>query len=251
MCCLFFSLVNLSFILLLLLLFFWPSCRACGFLVPRPGIEPTPLAAKAQSANHWTAREFPICLLSVWSQPMNLRWVERKNKIFSFPTKPPKAAWFFTLSTSLPSVLHTRLPVSELGGEAAAILQLKSYWAWEGAVRRQGTVPTRRLGALAPRFPGKWRRNNRQLTFAANQSGWYSLKESTQKSLLGPDRFDKLEIWVACLLFGVNLGKLKKSNQGLRPFEELLLHNSHNIHPNADLKIRLCNIKNVTVIFLW
>ena len=28
-------------------------------LVPRPGIEPMPYALKAQSLNHWTAREFP------------------------------------------------------------------------------------------------------------------------------------------------------------------------------------------------
>ena len=32
---------------------------ACGIVVPRPGIEPTPLAVEAQSLNHWTAREVP------------------------------------------------------------------------------------------------------------------------------------------------------------------------------------------------
>ena len=31
---------------------------ACGILVPQPGIEPAPLALKARSPNHWTAREF-------------------------------------------------------------------------------------------------------------------------------------------------------------------------------------------------
>ena len=36
-----------------------PCCAACGILVPWPGIEPTPSAVKAWSANHWTAREFP------------------------------------------------------------------------------------------------------------------------------------------------------------------------------------------------
>ena len=29
------------------------------YLVPRPGIEPGPLAVRAQCPNHWTAREFP------------------------------------------------------------------------------------------------------------------------------------------------------------------------------------------------
>ena len=38
--------------------FFLPRCMACGTLVPRPGIEPAPLAVKAWSPNHWTAREF-------------------------------------------------------------------------------------------------------------------------------------------------------------------------------------------------
>ena len=31
--------------------FFWLHCMACG-------IDPGPLAVKAQSPNHWTAREF-------------------------------------------------------------------------------------------------------------------------------------------------------------------------------------------------
>ena len=34
--------------------------EVCRILVPRPGIEPWPLAVKAPSPNHWTAREFPI-----------------------------------------------------------------------------------------------------------------------------------------------------------------------------------------------
>ena len=40
---------------------FWPSPKACGILVPRPGIQPMPSAVKAWSPNHWTAREVPIC----------------------------------------------------------------------------------------------------------------------------------------------------------------------------------------------
>ena len=39
--------------------FFWPCLSACGILVPRPGIEPTPSAVKAPSPNHWTARDIP------------------------------------------------------------------------------------------------------------------------------------------------------------------------------------------------
>lgn len=40
--------------------------------------------------------------------------------------------------------------------------------------------------------------------------------------------------WVACLFFG---GKPKKSNQGLRPFAGLLLHNSGHRYSMPDLKI--------------
>ena len=32
---------------------------ACGILVPRPGIEPTPPAVEGQSLNHWTTRGVP------------------------------------------------------------------------------------------------------------------------------------------------------------------------------------------------
>ena len=38
---------------------FWPCHVACGILVLKPGIEPEHLAMRAQSPNHWTAREFP------------------------------------------------------------------------------------------------------------------------------------------------------------------------------------------------
>ena len=33
-------------------------------LVPQPGIEPTPLAVKEWSPNHWTAREFLVAMFS-------------------------------------------------------------------------------------------------------------------------------------------------------------------------------------------
>ena len=39
-----------------LVFFFWPPHVACGILLPWLGIEPGPLALKAQNPNHWTTR---------------------------------------------------------------------------------------------------------------------------------------------------------------------------------------------------
>ena len=39
--------------------FFLPHHAAFRILVPQPGIEPGPLAVKAQSPNYCTTREFP------------------------------------------------------------------------------------------------------------------------------------------------------------------------------------------------
>ena len=38
---------------------FWLHCAACGILVPRPRIEPGPLAVRVWGPNHWIARKFP------------------------------------------------------------------------------------------------------------------------------------------------------------------------------------------------
>ena len=39
----------------------WGGTRAaCGILVPRTGIHPRPSEVRAQSPNHWAAREFPL-----------------------------------------------------------------------------------------------------------------------------------------------------------------------------------------------
>ena len=47
-------------------IFLFSPCRAaCGILVPQQGIEPGPLAVKAPSPNHWTARAFPLPLFSL------------------------------------------------------------------------------------------------------------------------------------------------------------------------------------------
>ena len=45
--------------LFIYLFIFCLRCRACGTLVPQPGIEPVPPALQAWSLNHWTAREVP------------------------------------------------------------------------------------------------------------------------------------------------------------------------------------------------
>ena len=42
---------------LFLFIYFWPCHVACGILVPRPGIEPTPPALGARSLNPWTTGE--------------------------------------------------------------------------------------------------------------------------------------------------------------------------------------------------
>ena len=50
--------------------FLWLHHATYRILVPRPGIEPQPLAVKARSPNHWTAREFPALqyLICAWLQ---------------------------------------------------------------------------------------------------------------------------------------------------------------------------------------
>ena len=43
----------------------WLHLRACGILVPQLGVELTPPSLKAQSLNHWTAREVPLAFLKI------------------------------------------------------------------------------------------------------------------------------------------------------------------------------------------
>lgn len=46
--------------------FFWLQCVACRDLSsPEPGVELVPPAVEARSPNHWTAREFPVWLISL------------------------------------------------------------------------------------------------------------------------------------------------------------------------------------------
>ena len=44
-------------------------CMACRILVPQPGIQPGPLAGKAQGPNHWMASEFSVSLWDTCHQP--------------------------------------------------------------------------------------------------------------------------------------------------------------------------------------
>ena len=44
-----------------------PCLVVCTILLPHPGIEPTPLAVKVQSPNHWITRKFPAsCIFDVF-----------------------------------------------------------------------------------------------------------------------------------------------------------------------------------------
>ena len=133
-----------NFIFILLNLFFWP---ACGILVPRPGIEPTPTSLEAWSLNHWTTREVPhhrslvagptsfpgsLCLPSSRTTPQKKRkhWrVPRGGPVLwlvggSLPQRVPsspfprlseigcslvRCSWLtWGLGTSFPSLLGTR-----------------------------------------------------------------------------------------------------------------------------------------------
>ena len=46
------------FVCLFFYFYFWPCCKACGILIPWPGIEPN-LAVRVSSLNHWTTKGFP------------------------------------------------------------------------------------------------------------------------------------------------------------------------------------------------
>ena len=59
--------ITISEILVFFFFFLYHAAR--GILVPGPGIEPQATAVKAQSCNHWSARELPRDLFSLllWS----------------------------------------------------------------------------------------------------------------------------------------------------------------------------------------
>ena len=47
---------------------FGSTTRACGVLVPQPGVKPAPPAVDAHSLNHWTPREGPGSFFLVMKQ---------------------------------------------------------------------------------------------------------------------------------------------------------------------------------------
>lgn len=98
-------------------------------------------------------------------------------------------------------------------------------------MKRQGITPIRRQELSHPDFLG----NEGEITGSSH----------LQPTNLGSTRpgAGGWRIWVACLLFEGNLGKLKKSSQGLRPFAELLLRDSGNTHSVADLKSDYVTLK--------
>ena len=51
------------YVFLTLLCVMWDLSSPCGILVPQPGIKPVPPVVGAQSLNHWTTREVPLCVL--------------------------------------------------------------------------------------------------------------------------------------------------------------------------------------------
>ena len=53
------TLDHFDYVLILFFFFFWLCHTACGILIPRPGIKPTPTAVEAWCINYWTTREIP------------------------------------------------------------------------------------------------------------------------------------------------------------------------------------------------
>ena len=77
---------------------FWPCPVAYGIFVPWPGIEPAPLAVKAQNPNHWTVREFPLVhslhmTACLWVS--SLSWIHFYHPSYSFitPITEPSLSW--------------------------------------------------------------------------------------------------------------------------------------------------------------
>ena len=82
-----------------LIFFFWPHPEACRILVPQPEIELGPLSVKAQSPNHWTAREFPDLYLKGVHEPGKGRDILNRTVLGTGECKHTK-----TVSVVVPSV---------------------------------------------------------------------------------------------------------------------------------------------------
>ena len=88
-------------------LFFLPHHSACGILVPRPGIEPTPLAVEAWSLNQWTARE--VLCAGVLLGCRYIGWtdwiINHMNKLHLQPPSPPwRSGWYCIAQGSNPLI---------------------------------------------------------------------------------------------------------------------------------------------------
>ena len=83
------SIVYLPTVCLLIYLFIYlcgggAYYTTCGILVPWPGIEPLTPAVNAQSPNHWTAREFPLSIISIIYLSIYLSSIYLLGTWFSF-----------------------------------------------------------------------------------------------------------------------------------------------------------------------
>ena len=87
--------------------FFLPLPVARGILVPRPGIDPGPLAVRARSPNHWTAREFPSASFYFFSLAHDPSWPPQSHFCVAFQLKHPPHLNCLDLfvSNSCPSLL--------------------------------------------------------------------------------------------------------------------------------------------------
>ena len=96
---------------------FWLPFTICGILAPQPGIEPRPLAVKAQSPNLWNSPgNSHLCGLNLDSL-INLLVPER-NWVEPQTLTPPPFAHSVRLDPSLGVFLEAHLPVRSLDQES-------------------------------------------------------------------------------------------------------------------------------------
>ena len=74
--------------------------EACGYLDPRPAIEPVPLALEVRSLNHWTAKKVPGQLYSC-SQLFPVSSVEGSAPLDVACVPMGGIYWYFFLSLAL------------------------------------------------------------------------------------------------------------------------------------------------------
>ena len=124
---------------------------ACGILVPRPGIEPRPLAVRGRSLNYWAAREVPLIFsLNTVSLPLLLflLWiVELLNLHFvsSFSFQTSHLLHLYTLlgGMSWPQSFNSHMP-SSIPPSAVG----RTLWS-SASSRRHPGCPAAKAGAQA------------------------------------------------------------------------------------------------------